>query len=184
MIEMLLIETMHRTNISKKLNHEINLLQDLHFRVGKLIVRYSSDHYIKLLNPIADLIQENIDFAYILLNDYFKDKFPRRDHLKSGIKKEGEMKKLENLIRNLDLSNENQTMVFNNLKIEEIYEKRIIIVTNFTLHRTSKLLKDLRSTSTLYYDVVLPFHDKNYDRNSNDSINVWFLPFFFVFSGN
>ena len=90
------------------------------------------------------------------------------------------MKKLGDLIHNLDLSNENQTMLFKkNDPIKQIYYEDFLSVSNFILHRRSKLINDLRSTSTLYYDVVLPFHDKNYNPTSIDCTQKRDLPMFF-----
>ena len=168
----------NRTGIVFRLYSSMLILNKLKTRVFKLKNRYSTDYYNRLLNPIQDLITENIRFIYLLIG-YFDTKFPYMDDLKSRIKKEKEMKKLGDLIRNLDLSNENQIMAFNNLKIEGIYNQKIVQVSNFTLNRHSKLIYDFRSTSTLYYDVVLPFHDKNYDGTSADCTIRWDLPGFY-----
>ena len=168
----------NRIDISSNRNYMISVLEDLRSRVGKLLIHHPSERYFKSLFPIISLIQENIYFTNIL-RGYFRNEFPFGNHVLSGINKENEMKKLEDLIRNLDVSNKNQTMAFNGTKIYEIYEKSIVQVSNFTLHRTSKLSDDLSSTSTLYYDIVLPFHNKNYDANSTDC-KPWFeLPWFF-----
>ena len=164
--------------ITYRLDDTRLILSKLKDRLVNLWIRNYTDHYNKLLKPIKDLIQGNIYFVY-LLSFYYFGELPNQDNLNSGIKKEEEMKKLGDLIRNLNASNKNQTMAFNNISIEEIYEKQIVKVSNFTLNRYSKLTKDLRSTSTLYYDVVLPFHNKNYDPTSTDCKQKQDLPMFF-----
>ena len=153
------------------LNH---ILQKLWYRVVDLNDRY---HY--KLTPILDVISENIDFTYFLIS-CFLNKLPTEDNVRSGFKREVEMKNLDDLIRNLDTSNENQTMAFNNLKIEEIYKQKIVKVSNFTLNRYSKLIFDFRSTITLYYDIFLPFHDKNYVGDLDDCTHIRELPSFFI----
>ena len=155
-----------------------SVLNKLWLRVNDLKNSLSTPHYDELLNPILDLIDNSIDFND-LLRDYYLSDLPTKDHLKFGIKKGEEMRKLDDLIRNLDVSNENQKMVFDNLKIDEIYKKSIVKPYNFTLHKRSKLIFDFRSTSTLHYDVVLPFHDKNYD--PTDCTRAEDLPWFFKY---
>ena len=109
------------------------------------------------------------------------ERFPYKSNSKFGIKKEEEMKKLGDLMRNLDIANENQTLVFNNISIDKIYDnEEIVKVSNFTSNRYSKLIYDFRSTITLYYDVVLPFHNKNYDGNSTDCTSIRDLPDFYL----
>ena len=147
-------------------------------RVINLKNRYSTDHYDGLLNPIADLMAENIDFINDLW-DYYRDVFPIRSKFDSAIKREEEMKKLNDLISNLDVSNENQTMVLQHIPVQQAYNEGIVSVLNFTLHRHSKRINDLRSTSTLYYDVVLPFHNKNYDPTSTDCTSGRDLPYLY-----
>ena len=155
-------------------------LQHLRTRVQNLNDRYSNEYYDKLLHPIADLISDNIEFVLELFWNYTDEKLPDKDHLRFGIKKDEEIRKLGDLIRNLDVSNENQTMAFKGVNINEVYRQQIIKISNFTLNRRSKLINDLRSTITLYYDVVLPFHDKNYDENKTDCTQRWDLPRFFM----
>ena len=150
------------------------VLEELEYRVFNLNYRY---HY-KSLSSIVDLISQNIVFIN-LLKSYDKNGFPQVNHLKSGIEKLEEMKKLGDLIRNLDLSNENLTMAFHNLKIDEVYKSRIVKVSKFTLNRRSKLFYDFRSTITMYYDIFLPFHDKNYDETSTNCTNIHGVPLFF-----
>ena len=143
-----------------------------------LRTHYETDnHYNNLLKPIEDLIGNSIMFSH-LLKDYFLDVFPTEDYIKVGIKKEEEMKKLNDLILNLDLSNESQTMVFHNFPIDKVYKHRIVSVSKFTLNRRSKLIYDFRSISTLYYDVLLPFHNKNYDPTSINCTSRSDLPSF------
>ena len=151
------------------------VLIGLYNRTENLTHRY---HY-KALSSILDLMKNDVDFVTVLLG-YIWDILPTMDLLKLGIKKEEEMNKLGDLIRNLDVSNKNQTMAFNNVKIDEIYKKSIVKPYNFTLNRRSKLINDFRSTSTLYYDVVLPFNDKNYDPTSTDCRASRDLPFFYI----
>ena len=178
MIDLLDEENLNdRTDIKTSLIHTKKLLRQLESRFDDLKNRYPTDHYYKLLNPIADLLDDDLDLVYLLWN-YFLDYFPDFNLLKTGFKRDDEVKRLGDLIRNLDLSNANQTMAFNNIAIDDIYNKTIVQVSNFTLHRPSKLKYDLRSTSTLYYDVVLPFHDKNYV-NSTDCTRAKDLPKFF-----
>ena len=154
------------------------ILKELYIRFTNLKDRYYSDDRYKYLNPIAALIRENIEFVD-LLRSYFQHRFPYIDHLKFGIKREEEAKKLDDLIRNLDLSNENQTMVFHKIPTEDIYDReKILLVSNFTLNRYSKLIYDFRSTITMNYDIVLPFHDKNYDPTLIDCTSARNLPFF------
>ena len=173
----------NNTDIVFRLYNSTWALNNLYSRFLTLKNRYSVDYYNRLLNPIADLIGENIDFFYLLI-DYFENRFPLSDNSKSGIERKEEMKKLSDLTRNLDVSNKNQTMVLNNLSIDEIYSKRIVQVSNVTLHKIFKLVKDFRSRSTLHYDVVLPFNDKNYDANSTDCTRAKDLTWFYLFSGN
>ena len=154
-----------------------SVLKELQTRFANLKKRYSTVYLNQLLDPIDDLMRDNLDFTYLLLR-YFDDGYPLRSYLKFGIKKEEEMKKLEAVLRNLDLSNENQAMAFHNISVDEIYEKSILSVSNFTLNRHSKLIYDFRSTTTLYYDIVLPFHDKNYDEKL-DCKRKFHLPDFY-----
>lgn len=81
-----------------------------------------------------------------------KERFPPMD-LKSEFTKEEEVKQLSDLIRNLDLANENQLMSLQNIPIDYVYPKQIVSVSNFNLDRYSKLIYDFRSTSILYYDI-------------------------------
>ena len=167
-----------RNNMLFKLVNKLTTLGALGERVSDLKERYSTDYYDKLLNQVEHLMDASKDLASLIWY-YIWDEFPLIDLLNVGIKKEEEIKKLGDLIRNLDVSNENQTMAFHNISIDEIYNKTIVQVSNFTLHRRSKLINDLRSTSTLYYDIVLPFNDKNYDPTSTDCTSKWDLPTFF-----
>ena len=169
----------NHTDIKSKLTHTRNTLENLWIRFRNLKNRYSTDQYDELLNPIEALLHEESVFPYLFWS-FFKDYFPGMDLLKLGIKREEEMKKLGDLIHNLDLSNENQTMAFHKFPINEVHQQGIVKVSNFTLHRRSKLINDLRSTSTLYYDVVFPFNDKNYDETSTDCTHVQDLPWFFL----
>ena len=121
-------------------------------------------------------MKNDITFGYLLW-DYFNGGFPNYSILKFGIKNIVEVNKHRDLIRNLDVSNENQTMAFHNIPPEDAYREEIVSVSNFTLNRHSKLIYDFRSTSTLYYDVVLPFHDKNYDEIY--CTHRWELPGFY-----
>ena len=167
----------NHTAITSRLVDKEKALGNLAVRIVNLKDRYSTDHYDKLLNPILDLMRD--DFFFIgLLSGYFNNQFPLGDDLKSGIKIDREMDKLNDLIRNLDVSNVNQTMAFHKVRTYNIYYKKIVSVSNFTLNRSSKLINDLRSTSTLY-DVVLPFHNKNYDGTSTVCKRVQDLPGFF-----
>ena len=178
MVELLSEKNLNNpTDIILRLDDTKEDLLKLYTRFDNLKKHYSTEHYNKLLNPIAELIGDDIDFVYILWN-YFSNYFPDIDNLKSGFKRDEEVKKLGDSIRNLDLSNKSQTMAFYNISIDEIFEQEIVQVSNFTLNRSFKLINDLRSTSTLYYDVVLPFHDKNYV-NSTDCTHHWDLPEFY-----
>ena len=179
-VEMLSERTLNgrAPNVIKNSNTK-SVLYALWRRVNDLKSCLSTPYYDELLNPILNLINDNIDFNDLLRNYYWSD-LPTKDYLKFGIKKEEEMKKLDDLIRNLDVSNENQKMVFENLKIDKIYKKDIVKVSNFTLNRRSKLMFDFKSTSTLHYDVVLPFNDKNYDPTSTDCTHQQELPLFFT----
>ena len=168
-----------RSDILSKLHERERVLGNLGFKFDNLKKRYSTEYYDNLLLPISNLIHKNYYFPYLLRSYYFSDKFSLIINV-FGIKMEEEVKKLGDLIHNLDLSNENQIMAFHNLEINEIYEKSILSVSRFTLNRRSKLIYDFRSTSTLYYDVVLPFHDKNYDPSSTDCTRTQDLPKFFT----
>ena len=164
--------------IFTRLTRKRSTLKELRRRAFRLATIYSLDnYYYDILSRFVHLIDDNLDFVDLLANFVF-DLLPVKDILKLGIKREEEMKKLGDLIRNLDLSNKNQTMAFNNLEINEIYDKQIAQVTNLTLHRRSKLIYDMRSTSTLYYDIFLPFHDKNYVPTYTDCTSKWDLPSF------
>ena len=165
----------NRTAALSSFGDTSNVLKELQTRATNLNDRY---HY-KLLSTILVLMEDDIDFIE-LLSDYYWDDFPFKYNLKKSEFKNKEMKKLGDLIRNLDLSDENQTMAFNNVPIDEIYDKRIVKASNFTLNRPSNLNYDFRSTITLYYDIVLPFHDKNYDPTSTDCAHYRDLPTFFV----
>ena len=168
----------NQTAFSTKFHRKAWSLQELYLRIIRLRIRYSKNYYINnSLTSIMKTMADDIDFTYTLW-DYYSNHFPTKDVLKFGIKKEMEMKILSDLIRNLDVSNKSQVMAFHNDNIDEIYKKGIVLVSNFTLHRRSKLIYDFRSTSTLYYEIVLPFHDKNYDGNSADCSNFWELPSF------
>ena len=170
--------------LSKNLNKRktifasIDILFSLLNRFEMLKKRYPSKNYTTLLDPISDLITDDIKFAN-LLKGYYNSKFPQYGVSRFGIDEEEEFKKLGNLIRNLDLSNENQTMAFHNDHIDDIYGKMIVLPSNITLNTHSKLIFDPKSTSTLYYDVVLPFNDKNYKPNSPDCTSKNLLPLFF-----
>ena len=146
-------------------------LQDLWVKVDKLNSRYN----YKPLSSILNKIDKNIDFVGLLWS-YFANRFPSTYNSTYG---DEEFKKLGNLIRNLDVSNENQMMAFHNLPIGEIYHQQIVLVSNFTLNRDSKQPSAFKITSTLYYDVVLPFLDKNYDESSTDCTQKRNLPLFF-----
>ena len=166
-----------RRFISSSINYARRVLINLSVRFDLLKITYSTDYYNKLLNPISDLINDAVDFTH-LLNGYFVyDQFPDKDSLKFGIKKQNEVKKLKDLILNLNVSNENQTLAFHDDKISQIYISKLVSVSNFTLNRSSKLINDFSSTSTLYYDVVLPFNNKNYDEIH--CTPYWDLPDFF-----
>ena len=157
------------------------VLEELYTRFGNLKDRYTTDYRDKLLNPIKDLMANSIDFVK-LLKSYDNQRFPYTDYLKFGIERAEEVKKLRALIRGLRyirLPNENYKMAFHNVPFNKIYDEGIVQVSNFTLNRRSKLFYDLRSTSTLYYDVVLPFHNKDYDPTSTECTIGWDLPFFF-----
>lgn len=145
-------------------------LNGLYTRVNNLKKRYSNEHFDKLLNPIEDLIKENIGFTGLLMS-HFKNILPRVDDAKSGIKRLEEAKTLSYLIQNLDLSNQNQTLVFRNHRIDEIYNEEIVQVSNVTITRFLK--------PTLHYDVLLPFSNKNYDPFTKDCTDRFFLPMFF-----
>ena len=66
-------------------------LNGLYTRVNNLKKRYSNEHFDKLLNPIEDLIKENIGFTGLLMS-HFKNILPRVDDAKSGIKRLEEAK--------------------------------------------------------------------------------------------
>ena len=170
----------NRTGISRRLYNTSSNLQDLIVRVAYLMHLYPTDYHNKSLIPILNLMEDDTDF-FDTLWDYAFTKLPRQDALKVGIKKEEEMKKLGDLISTCNLNlgtNENQTMVFDHLKIDEIYDRSIVQVSKFTLNRPSKPNNDFKSTSTLYYTIFLPFHDKNYDANSTDCAHYWEIPNF------
>ena len=178
----------NRTDIESRLKYTILILNQLLIRVNNLKELfngidnlegpYSRIYYIKSLKSIADLMKDDYFFCYLLL-DYFSGGFPNYSILKFGIKQNVEVNKLRDLIRNLEVSNENQTMAFHSIPPGDAYREEIVSVSNFTLNRHSKLIYDFRSTSTLYYDVVLPFHDKNYDENKTDCTHRWELPGFY-----
>ena len=139
----------------------------------------SNELRIFLLNSIQNTMRQTMDFVDVL-EYYFKyNKLPQMSISKFGIKKEEEMDKLGALIRNPSLSNENQTMVFNNVKIEEVYYEGIVQVSNFTLNKDSEPNNVLKSTSTLYYNVVLPFNNKNYPTTYPICTKTSHLPKFF-----
>lgn len=135
-----------------------------------------SDSNYKSLGSILDKIQKNMKFTDFLM-EYFSNKLPTEDYIKFGFKKEAEMKKLGDLIRNLDISNDSQTIAYHNLSIGEIYEKRFVLVSNFTLHTHFYQVPTYAATSTLYYDIILPFHNKNYDSTSKDCTSRSRLPY-------
>ena len=159
----------------------INILNSLMSRFAMLKKRYPSKHYTKLLDPISDLMADDVKFAY-LLKSYYDSKLPNLDLPKFGIETDTELEKLDDLIRNLDLSNKNPIMVFHNAKIDTIYSQKIILPSKITLNSHSKLINDSRSTSTLYYDIILPFDDKDhiYHLNPNNCTHRRDLPSFFA----
>ena len=169
----------NRTDIRSKLTQSRNVLEYLWLRFRSLKNRYSSAQYDKLLNPIEALMNEETVFPYLFWF-YFKDYFPSKEIVRSRINRSEEVKNFGDLIRNLE-SNENQTMALRHQTIDEIYHHGIVKVSNFTLNRHSKLINDFRSTSTLYYDVILPFNDKNYDGNSANCTRLQDLPWFFKY---
>lgn len=61
-----------------------------------------------------------------------------------------------------DSWNENQTMLFEADEIEETYEKEIVWPARFFLN-PNKDKMDLENSLTILYEIVFPFHDKNYD---------------------
>ena len=167
------------SNIYTRVTEKLDVLKELRRRAFRLATIYSSeDYYYDLLIRFVHLMDDNLDFVDLLRN-YFWNVLPIKDHLKFGIKRNNEVEKLGDLIHNLDFSNENQIMAFHNFGINEIYRQRIIQVSSFTLHGRSKLINDFRSTSKLNYDIVLPFHDKNYDPTSTDCTIRWDLPYFY-----
>ena len=167
------------TNIYARFIYEVSILKELRRRAFRLATIYSLDkYYSDLLIRFIHLIEDNIDFVYLLEN-YFSNALPVKNNLKLGIKRNNEVEKFGDLIHNLDFSNANQMMALDNLSIDVLYKKEILKVSDFTLHRRSRLIYDLRSTSTLYYDIVLPFHDKNYVPTSTDCTSRLDLPSFF-----
>ena len=170
-----------RTDIFTRLSHLEDVLDELDTRYDELRDRYLLG--FPSLYRVSKIMDNTTSFVHYVLRAFFWSLFPYRyDQL--NIKRKNEIEKLGDLIRNLDLSNESQIMVFNNFKIddEEIYGKKIVQVSNFTLHRRSKLVYDFRSTSTMYYDIVLPFHDKNYDPRTKDCTRAKDLPRWFTHS--
>ena len=164
-----------RSDIFSRLDDSLDVLNQLR----SMLTNLNDQYKYKSLSSILDLMKNDIDFFNLIIG-YLYDQFPKKDYLKFGIKKEEEVKKLGDLIRNLDLSDENQTMAFKNIAIYEIFQQEIVKVTKFTLNGTSKLINNLRSTNTMYYDVVLPFHDKNYDPTSTECTRAINLPSFFI----
>ena len=92
--------------------------------------------------------------------------------------KYAQMEALREIVRDLDV-NANQTMVFENDFIEEIYKQPIVSRPRFTFNRASKVLYDVASYGTLKYQIVLPFHDKLYD-HSRPCVSSFNLPRFFL----
>ena len=162
-----------RYSILPKLIKTKSVLQEYWNKTSKL---YNSFLYPKLKSS-SEIIGNNTEFIDLLIT-YYSDHFTDRDYIQFGIQKEREVKKLRDLLDNLDELNKNQTMAFHNNTLNVIYLNEIVSVSNFTLNRRSKLIYDLRSTSTLYYDVVLPFNDKNYE-TSTDCTRASDLPLFF-----
>ena len=156
----------------------LDVLEELFSRFLNLKKRYSTDQYDKLLNPIADLMGAEKVFPNLFWS-YFNGFFKSMEISEFKIKKEIEVKKLGDLISNLNLSDESQTMVFHNLSIDVIYEQGIVKPYNFRLNSRSKIIYDFRSTSYLFYYVVLPFYDKYYDPTSTDCTRAEDLPWFF-----
>ena len=155
------------------------VVNELYTRLINLMNRHSTNYYDNLLNPIADLMRKNLDFIDLLDGYFNKNQFPQMSISKFGIKEEKEAKKLSNLISNEDLSNENQTMVFQNIPIQQVYREAIVVVSNFTLNRSSEPNNNLRSTSTLYYNVVLPFQNSRYPETYPRCTSQFNLPPFF-----
>ena len=170
----------NHTAIGSRITRTQLNLPPLYFRFINLRELYTGVYYDKPLESIENLIMDGRIFVNLLADYIYHNQFPS-GNLRFGIKKWEEIEKLRDLLRSLDLSNEYQTMALNDYKIDEIYEKRIVLISNLTLNRRSKLNNDLRSTSTLYYDVVLPFHDRNYDENSTDCTQKQDLPMFFSY---
>ena len=165
-------------DIYYRLSDKVVVIRKLVRRVFKLRNTYSKKYpFNEQLTEFVNLMIDSIYFVNLLRN-YFANQLPNTI-LKPDIKREEEMQKLDDLIRNLDISNENQTIAFNNVKLDEIYDTAILTVHNFTMNRYSRLIYDFRSTITMNYVIVLPFHNKNYDPTSTDCTRSRMLPNFF-----
>ena len=166
-----------RYSILPKLIKTKSVLQEYWNKTSNLYNRFLYGQ----LKSSSEIIGNNTEFIDLLIT-YYSDHFTDKDYIKFGIQKEREVKKLGDLLDNLDELNKNQTIAFHNNMptfVDIIYLKEIVSVSNLTLNRRSKLIYDFRSTSTMYYDIVLPFNDKNYDETSTDCTSASDLPLFF-----
>ena len=166
------------TDIFTRLAHITSVLRELDTRFAKLDERYLGTSISWSIYGVLKIMRNTTHFVHYVLRCLFWSQFPYSGDF-SSIETMNEIEKLEDLLRDLDLSNENQTIAFHNYKIKKTFEQNIVKVSNFTLNRYSKLIYDFRSTSTMYYDVVLPFHDKNYDETSTDCTRARDLPTFY-----
>ena len=85
---------------------------------------------------------------------------------------------LRNALNQLaDDVNENQTMLFESESFNEVYKKAIVWPSRFFLDPT-KEPTDLQNALTILYEIVFPFHDKNYDKQKS-CLPAEELPFIF-----
>ena len=131
----------------------------------------------KPFETIAEKMEMSIALVE-LLSDYYSEHLPSKKYDKLNVTKQSELTKLNDLVRGFELS-EDETFAFQDDLISQVYSKRIVKVKKFVFHRHSKLIYDLRSTSTLYYDIILPFNVGSYDPTSTNCTSKHFLPFFF-----
>lgn len=111
------------------------------------------------------------------LESLFSGQLPQKDEpvLRLG---KGEMfKKFEGEITRL-VKTDSQTMAFRQESITNLYQKRIVKMGKFVLHRKSKLFYDLSSTGTVNFELILPFQDTDLQAG-NDCASSTDLPHFF-----
>ena len=163
--------------VFNELYARLNNLKNNHMKSSNV---YRNQYRISALTAIQKIMRQTLDFIEVLEDFFELYDLPQMTISRFGIKEEKEMEKLSALIHNQSLSNENQTMVFDNVKIDHVYEEGIVVASNFTLNRDSSEPNNvLKSTGALYYKVVLPFHNKNYPTTYPRCTSTYHLPRFF-----